>query len=151
MSTEIPRTDVQVNNVGSWPVQEEWLSSACQAVLSAEGIREGEVSITLLDDDGIQGLNQEYFGKDGPTDVIAFALHSPGEPVLGDVYLGYEQARRQALELDVRLDEELLRLTIHGTLHVLGHQHPEGEERFESPMYLMQEELLREILESGPD
>ena len=151
MATEIPGMDVLVNNVGSWPVQEEWLSFACQAVLSAEGIREGEVSITLLDDDGIQGLNQEYFGKDGPTDVIAFALHSPGEPVLGDVYLGYEQARRQALELDIRLDEELLRLTIHGTLHVLGHQHPEGEERFESPMYLMQEELLREILESGPD
>ena len=151
MSTEIPRTDVQVNNVGSWPVQEEWLSLACQAVLSAEGIREGEVSITLLDDDGIQGLNQEYFGKDGPTDVIAFALQAPGESVLGDVYLGYEQARRQALELDIRLDEELLRLTIHGTLHVLGHQHPEGEERFESPMFLVQEGLLREILESGPD
>jgi probable rRNA maturation factor len=99
-----------------------------------------------MDDQAIQAMNAEYFRKDRPTDVIAFALHGPGEPVLGDVYLGYEQAARQAEELDVPLPEELMRLVIHGTLHVVGYRHPEGEDRFEAEMYQKQEALLGDLL-----
>jgi probable rRNA maturation factor len=149
MAAKSPEIEVLVNNVGSWPAPEHQLAGGCRAVLDAEGIRDGEISITLLDDEGILGLNQEYFGRDRPTDVLAFALHAPGEPVLGDVYLGFEQAQRQASEFEVLLDEELLRLVIHGTLHVLGYQHPEGEDRFDSEMFLKQEDLLRSVLETG--
>ena len=149
MTAKNPGLEVLVNNVGSWPVPEHLLAEGCEAVLAEEGIQEGEISITLLEDEGILGLNQEYFGRDRPTDVIAFALHAPGDPVLGDVYLGFEQARRQASELDVPLDEELLRLVIHGVLHVLGYEHPEGEDRWESGMFLKQEKLLRSVLDSG--
>ena len=148
MAIESAGIDVVVNNLGSWPVQEDLLARGCREALNAEGIGEGEVSVTLMDDEGIRGLNQEYFGKSRPADVIAFSLQAPGDPVLGDIYLGYEQARRQSDELDILLDEELLRLVIHGTLHVLGYQHPDGEERLESPMFMKQEELLRRVLES---
>ena len=68
---------------------------------------------------------------------------------MGDIYLGFEQAKRQASELDVPLYEELLRLVIHGTLHVLGHEHSEGANRVQSEMFLKQEELLRSVLEPG--
>ena len=146
MAAKGPGIEVIVNNVGSWSVPEHQLEKGCRAVLDVEGIQEGEISITLLDDAGIRGLNKEYFGRDWPTDVIAFALQSPGDPLLGDVYLGFEQAQRQASELDVPLDEELLRLVIHGALHVLGYQHPEGEDRFGSGMFLKQEELLKSVL-----
>ncbi len=137
---------VLVNQVGSWSLPAELLERGIKAVLAAEGTGQGEVSITFLDDEGIVDLNLRFFDKDQPTDVIAFALQEKGEPLLGDIYVGYEQARRQASELSIPLDEELLRLAIHGTLHLLGHHHPEGEERFGSEMFRRQEELLHRIL-----
>jgi len=82
-------------------------------------------------------------------DVISFALHGPDDPILGDVYLGGAQAARQAEEEGVTLQEELVRLVVHGTLHVLGHDHPQGEERLESPMFLLQEELVHQLLGAG--
>ena len=73
--------------------------------LDADG-REAELSVTLVDDAEITRLNREYRGKDRPTDVISFSLGSPDQP-LGDVYVGAEQARRQAEALAVPLSEEL--------------------------------------------
>jgi probable rRNA maturation factor len=138
--------DVLVNSVGSWPVPRDLVERGVMESLRAEGVNAGEVSVTFLDDRGIEVLNREYFGKDRPTDVISFPLHEPGQPLLGDIYVGYEEARRQAEELSIPLDEELLRLAIHGTLHLLGHQHPEGDERAGSEMFRRQEELLRRVL-----
>ena len=117
-----------------------------ESALRAEGVATAEISIALLPDSRIAGMNREHLGHSGATDVISFALHSPGEPPLGDIYIGAEQARRQAAELGVPLDEELLRLALHGTLHVLGYDHPEGEERHDSSMYARQEELLISFL-----
>lgn len=121
------------------------LERAVGVVLADGGVAEAELSLTLLDDGGIRALNLRYLGEDRPTDVIAFALGR--EPVLvGDVYLGSEQAARQAAELGLPLGEELVRLAVHGTLHVLGHDHPEGDDREESPMFRLQEALVRRIL-----
>ena len=137
---------VLVNSVGSWAVPGDLVERGLKESFRAEGVHAGEVSVTFLDDQGIGALNRDYFGKDRPTDVIAFALHEAGEPLLGDIYVGYEQARRQAEELSVPLEEELLRLAIHGALHLLGHDHPQGEERDGSEMFRRQEELLRKVL-----
>jgi probable rRNA maturation factor len=137
---------IQVNQTGEWPLPESLVEAGIRATLTAEGVVEGEVSLTFLGDEEVQALNERYLQRDRPTDVIAFALHDPGEPVLGDVYVGYLQARRQAEELGVRLEEELLRVSIHGTLHVLGHDHPEGPERMDSPMFQKQEALLTGVL-----
>jgi probable rRNA maturation factor len=68
---------------------------------------------------------------------------------LGDIYVGYDQATRQAEEAGVPLPEELARLAIHGTLHVLGHDHPEGPERLESAMFRLQEQLVRRVMEDA--
>ena len=124
------------------------LERAVRETLSAEGQSAGEVSLTLLGDDAVRELNKGYLGKDRPTDVISFSLGDGGE-LLGDVYVGVPQARRQAAELGVDLNEELVRLAIHGVLHVLGHDHPEGPEREHCPMYALQEAYLKSILASG--
>ncbi len=144
-----PVTEIQLNQTGSWDLPLELLERGVREVFLAEGVAEGEISLTFLDDPGIRYLNRDYLDRDAPTDVIAFALHAPGQPVLGDVYVGYEQAQRQALELGIEIREELLRLAIHGVLHVLGYDHPDGSEGEGSPMYLRQEALLREILSSA--
>jgi rRNA maturation RNase YbeY len=141
-----PAPEILVNQMGPWTLPSEWIARGVREALVAEGAREGEVSVTFLGDEEMGSMNQKYFGKDHPTDVIAFALHEEGRPVLGDIYVGYDQARRQASELSIPLDEELLRLAIHGVLHILGHRHPDGEERAGSEMFRRQEELLRQAL-----
>ena len=122
------------------------IEEAVRRTLAAASATEGEVSVTLLGDVEIQALNREYLGADRPTDVIAFSL-GDGE-TLGDVYVGFERAGIQASEHGIPLEEELVRLAIHGTLHVLGHDHPDGPERARSAMFELQERLLREVLEA---
>lgn len=130
-------------------VPRESLERAVRAVLDRQGVDEAEISVALLDDPAIRALNRAHLGHDRPTDVIAFALWDEGEPVVGDVYLGWEQALRQADEAGVGAEEELVRLVVHGTLHVLGWDHPEAAaDRAESPMYRRQEALVREVLQS---
>ena len=123
------------------------LEAAVRAAMDRHEVPEGEISLALLDDDGIQRLNREHLDHDYPTDVLSFSLWEEGEPVMGDVYVGYDQAVRQAAAEGIPVLDELLRLAIHGTLHVLGYDHPaEAEARADSEMYRLQEELLREVL-----
>jgi probable rRNA maturation factor len=137
---------VTVDQTGDWPLPERLLENCVRCVGSREGASAGEISVTFLTDREIRALNLEYLGKDRPTDVIAFALHGSGDPPLGDVYVGYEQAQRQAREEGIEVEEELLRLAIHGALHVFGHDHPEGDERTANEMFRLQEEILEEVL-----
>lgn len=129
------------------PRDDESVRGALTYVLRDEGVGAARVSVTFVTDAEITHLNEQYLSHEGPTDVISFPLHPPGAPPVGDIYIGVDQARRQAEELGVPEAEELLRLAIHGTLHVLGYDHPEGEERYESPMYRRQEELLGKVRE----
>lgn len=128
------------------PISARAVRSAVLHVLRAEGRERGEISITFLPDSEMTTLNRDYLGHDHATDVLAFALHAPGEAPVGDVYVGAEQGTRQAGELGVDAGEELLRLAVHGTLHVLGYDHPDGDDRLDSEMFRRQEALLGEIL-----
>lgn len=125
------------------------LERAAAWVLRAEGVAgDAQISVALVRDETIARLNTDYLAHVGPTDVISFPMESVGNRVVGDIYVGVEQAARQAAELGVEAGAELLRLTIHGILHVLGWDHPEEEGREDSPMFRRQEELLSEFLES---
>ena len=139
--------EVQVSVGGATGVSEELIRSAVMMVLEAGGVTDGEVSVTLLDDASMSQLNRDYLGQDSTTDVISFALHEGDEAVLGDVYVGHEQAARQAEALGAPLDEEFARLATHGTLHVLGYDHPEGDSRSSSEMFVIQERLVRRLRE----
>jgi len=136
---------IHVNGAEGAPASADRLRAAVLHVLRAESIEEGEFSFTLLGDRDMTDLNRSYLRCEGPTDVIAFSLGGD-EGLLGDVYLGRERVRIQAEEHGVSAEEELLRLAIHGTLHLVGWDHPEGPERTESPMFQRQEELLAGLL-----
>lgn len=120
------------------------LEAAVRAALEHHGVEAGELSLALLDDVAIRALNRDHLGHDHATDVLSFALWEEGDPVVvGDVYVGYQQALRQAAAEGIEPLEELQRLALHGTLHVLGHDHPEEPEaRAASEMYRLQERLL---------
>jgi len=115
------------------------------------GFSDGEISVALLDDVQMQAMNRDHLGHDYITDVISFGLWDEGEPVVGDIYIGVEQAARQAVDAGVQADHEVLRLAVHGTLHVLGWEHPDSaEDRAESAMYQLQERILHSLTVPGP-
>ena len=129
----------------------------------ADGAR---VDLTLLDGAAMRRLNRRATGRRGLTDVIAFTLRQPDGSVLGDVYICPEAARRwlngvadKALPVSgtagnrqpatPHLDEELVRLAVHGTLHVLGYDHPGGPGRTRSAMWRRQERYVRRLHNGG--
>ena len=135
--------DIQVNLGHYQTVQCSLLKQAIHKTLIEEG-RTGEFSITLLGDQDMEKLNTRYLGRNITTDVLAFSMGTD-ELALGDVYVCVDQASRQAKEHEIPLDEELVRLVVHGALHVLGHDHPEDSDRFTSPMFKLQERLVRQV------
>ena len=111
------------------------------------GVLEGErrqalVSVTFLGRDAMRRLNAEHKGRDEPTDVLAFAMTDGAGRTVGDVYVCSRVAAREAKARGVPLREELIRLVIHGTLHVLGRTHPEGAARTRSSMWRRQERYV---------
>ena len=135
--------DIQVNLGHYQTIQCSLLKQAINQTLIEEG-RTGEFSITLLGDQEMEKLNTRYLGRNITTDVLAFSMGTD-ELALGDVYVCVDQASRQAKEHEIPLDEELVRLVVHGALHVLGHDHPEGLDRFTSPMFELQERLVCQV------
>lgn len=114
------------------------------AVLKGER-RNADVMVTFLGPARMRALNREHLGHDRPTDVISFALPTPDGRLVGDVYICRAVAAAQAKALKVPLREELVRLVIHGTLHVLGHDHPAGKGRTTSEMWKRQERYVRRL------
>lgn len=96
--------------------------------MGALALSKAEVSILLLDDEGITGLNEQYLKKTGPTDVISFPMHDGAFPgvqpqLLGDIAISLETAQRQADKRGVSLHEEVTALLVHGMLHLIGYDH----------------------------
>lgn len=102
-----------------------------------EGAAETRVDLTLLDAAAMRRLNRRATGRRALTDVIAFALPQPDGTLLGDVYICPQAAHEGA--------DELVRLAVHGTLHVLGYDHPEGPGRTRCVMWRRQERYVRRL------
>jgi probable rRNA maturation factor len=108
------------------------------------------VSLVLTGDGMLQSLNRDYLETDRPTDVLAFPLADPengedsnGAVFLGEIYISIDTARGQARAARTPLHREVAHLTIHGLLHLLGHDHrtPGGRRR----MGLLEARLLRKL------
>jgi probable rRNA maturation factor len=117
---------------------------AVRHVLRAEG-RSASVAVTFLGPRRMRRMNAEYKHHDRPTDVLSFALPLPDGSLSGDVYVCPYVAAREARSRGLRVREELVRLVVHGTLHVLGYDHPEGEDRTESTMWRRQERYVKAL------
>jgi len=111
-----------------------------KTIRMSDGSEEAEVSLVLVDDQRIHALNLEYRGVDRPTDVLSFALQEEmeGEPeievvdeMLGDIVISVERARNQAKEYGHSFEREIVYLAVHGTLHLLGYDHEEENNKQE--------------------
>ena len=102
-------------------------------LLREVGRPKAELSIALVDDAEIAELNARYRGVEGATDVLSFSLLEGAHAerrgdLLGDVVVSLDTAAVQARRGRRSLDDEVLRLLIHGTLHLLGHDHERDDE-----------------------
>lgn len=112
--------------------------AAVERALKGEGRNEFEIRVVYADDSEMAELNDKFLGKPYPTDVLAFEIEK--SPPEGEVYVGIETAKRQAEEYGVSLSNELLRLSVHGTLHLLGFDDSTDEER--TTMHILENKYI---------
>jgi probable rRNA maturation factor len=121
------------NRVRKSGVNGRALIATARRLLEALGKRSAGLSLVLVNDRAIRALNREYRGKDAATDVLSFPLdgatRGSAEPLLGDVVISVETARRQSAEYDASLQREIYRLLIHGVLHLLDYDHVTAGQR----------------------
>jgi len=103
------------------------------------------VEITLLPAAAMRRANHRATGRRGLTDVLAYTLPQPDGRLLGDVYI-CPAAAANAARNGAGMTEELVRLAVHGTLHVLGYDHPEDARRTRSRMWQLQERYVKRLL-----
>jgi len=118
------------------------------------GRQQAELSLLLCGDQEMRELNRQYRGRDRSTDVLAFSQQEgPGPeqrpPLLGDVVICVDQARRQAGRGQRALERELLLLLVHGTLHLLGYEHEGVDGDRARSMEEKQQQLLDLLLQGG--
>lgn len=121
------------------PDEIDALGRLARAVLVAEGVELGELTLTFVDPADMAAVNHEYMGEDRPTDVLAFPIDDPrgkdptevglyGEVLLGDVLVCPDVAAANAAAHGVETGAEIELLVVHGVLHVLGMDHAEPGE-----------------------
>ncbi len=105
------------------------------------------MSILIVDDSEIAGLNEEYLKRSGATNVIAFPMQQGpfghiNPNLLGDVVISLDTTAREAKDEDISVELRFDQLLIHGILHLLGFDHEKTPKQAET-MMLKEEELLR--------
>ena len=137
-SSHAENTVIVLNRQRKFPVDRDALATAAARVLQRLEISGQELNVVLLSDRNMRIMNRDYRGVDATTDVISFPMKEgdwgdPSGTLLGDIALSLETIARQSKE---RFDDqrpqtgtprkELALMTIHGILHLLGHDHESG-------------------------
>lgn len=138
--------NVQIDETYAPRARADVLRRAALATLQHEGAPNATaLSVVVTGDGTLRRLNRTYRGVDAPTDVLAFG--SQGDPTAsgyaGDVIISFPQAEAQAERGGHPVEAELQLLTIHGVLHLLGHDHAEPDEK--AAMWAAQSEILQAL------
>ena len=109
-----------------------------------------ELSVLFTTDEEIKALNNQFRNKDKATDVLSFSqLEGEGisSNILGDVVISVETAKKQSEELGHSLSQEILRLFIHGLLHLAGYEHEDVSDEKKLEMEKKEEQLFEKLEE----
>jgi len=145
---------IEVNNESGHEADEAELAAVARYVLDEMHVHpQADLSVLLVDVEVMTDLHVRWMDEPGPTDVLSFPMDElrpgrDGEPtpagLLGDVVLCPAVAMEQARAAGHSTAEELLLLTVHGILHLLGYDHAEPAE--EKEMFALQRRLLLTFL-----
>lgn len=141
---------IEVNNETDYEVDLKDVNALAESVLQAMFLHpETEVSVVFIDEDAMSALHVEWMDLEGPTDVMSFPMDelrpgtagAPGENgILGDIVICPSVAEVQAQAGGHSTHDEILLLTTHGLLHLMGFDHMEPAEKEE--MFGLQRQLL---------
>jgi probable rRNA maturation factor len=145
---------IEVNNESGIEAEETEIVALARHVLDELKVhQQAELSVMLVDEGAMSALHEQWMDESGPTDVLSFPMdelrpgrdgEDPQPGLLGDVVLCPAVAARQAQTAGHSAHEELLLLTTHGILHLLGYDHAEPAE--EKEMFALQRRLLLTFL-----
>ena len=131
---------------GALPLPIARTSRTLRKLLSALGSEERELSVLFTGDREIRALNKKFRKKDMATDVLSFPANGTPGGSIGDLVISVPTARRQAREWGVSPAEEMLRLLIHGVLHLHGYDHEKVSRKEAERMRRMERKLFRMLL-----
>ncbi|MEF8846961.1 MAG: rRNA maturation RNase YbeY [Candidatus Paceibacterota bacterium] len=145
---------LEINNLTSNDIDEEFLKETVQKVLSQEQ-EEGKISLAVVGENRIRKLNKRYRGKNKVTDVLSFPEQEvkidefkigPKKETddLGEIVICLKRVKKNARRNDKDVREELTLVLIHGVLHLLGYDHKEEGEAQE--MEKIQKQYLNKVL-----
>ena len=161
---------VEADSSEEWDSKTDWSGLARRAVRSAvassrhraliDSGSEIEVSVRFTGDAEIRSLNAGYRDKDKPTNVLSFPMVAPdlleplarardGEALLGDVVLAHGICLDEAAEKGIRVEDHAAHLLVHGTLHLLGYDHEQGERDAEA-MEMVERDALAALGVADP-
>jgi probable rRNA maturation factor len=140
----------------------ENLRSAVIATLEHAGIEDAAITVVITDDASVQTLNQQYRNIDAPTDVLSFSAQE-GDTLIdlppelaeemgnyvGDLIIAYPYTAAQAARYGHTIAAELRLLVVHGTLHLLGHDHETPERQ--QAMWEAQRLVLAQLGDESTD
>ena len=132
-------------------ITKDFVKQIAQKILKELQLDNVELSITLTDNETIRQINRQWRKKDKPTDVLSFPIDEkpPGYryKILGDVVISLPFAKKQAEEIGISYEEEIIRLLTHGILHLLGYDH-EGCPAEAKRMFELQDRIVKKITSS---
>ncbi|MDO5720961.1 MAG: rRNA maturation RNase YbeY [Actinomycetaceae bacterium] len=145
---------VEVLNETDFDLDVTEFAQICEYVLTSLHVSsQSECSVIFVDPDAMEQLHVKWMDLEGPTDVMSFPMdelrpgtaeHPTSAGTLGDIVICPQVAQKQALTAGHSAVEEMLLLTVHGLLHLLGYDHAEPEE--ERYMFALQRQLLLTFL-----
>lgn len=121
--------DIQIqNDQAVHAIDTAKFKSHIQKIMQALECHDDELSVLIVEDAKIRQMNYQYRNIDAATDVLSFPQNEGDDTefisqMLGDVVISVETAERQAVEHQFSLEQELVLLLVHGTLHLLGYDH----------------------------
>lgn len=131
------------------PVSDAWVRKTVEAALRGAKARGAdEVGVVFVGDKEMTSLNAAHRGKRKTTDVLSFGNEGAwkgegGRGLLGDIVISVPQVKRQATAAGKTLRAELALMLVHGTLHLLGHDHVTLKE--EKAMFALQDRILKPL------
>lgn len=114
---------VEFAGVEEDPILAAAVADAVRNAAAQEGHQFGPINVILTGDDLLRQLNRDYRGDDEPTDVLSFDLADSDGAVEGDIYVSLERAAARAAVGGEAASAEVIRLAVHGFLHLCGWDH----------------------------
>ena len=123
------------------------LEEKATALLHLADKKNYELSLLITNDLNIQKINALWRQKNTPTNVLSFPLEDDDHslhPMLGDIIISIDTAKREAQEKKQPLEQHLIRLLIHGFVHLLGYDHEKSDEEYDK-MLEMEQDFFKKL------